>query len=1099
MYKRISLIMNIVLLSNITIYAQEVDFRPNFVSPQSYNIIKYGNVPVNYANGESNVTIPLYKYKDNDFELPIILGYNSSGFMPNKREGIVGLDWFLNAGGVITRKVNGRPDDVIDESSSTIIGGLWCGIKANSTIASLSLQDIFSLNCGNNLSSIGGWDINGFEAEPDEFNFSFLGHSGSFFIQNNGKVQCTGNKYYKIDIDSLGIQVVSDESYSVEYSKIVITTDDGYKYYFGGDIKYLEVSYGIGANERQTTVVKKKPTIVAWHLSQIIAPNGRKVFFQYNNFFDGNNETPIYLEYFGDHYLLSAFRNDVINSDATCSNFPILFSQRNVCSYINDYALTMHYEVTKTSYLNKIIIDKTSIEFKYDKKPKKFYPDDLPINQLPLLANPFNRETLEVGSISIRYQNDTIKKFDFSYADLGGSGNTRRFLINLHEMGANDYRFEYYRTEMIPPPLTPDIDYWGYWTGAGYSANNPLVPSLLYNKEGDVFYNDDRREPDTSKCDVSLLKKIIYPTGGYTQFDYEGNTYSKRLERRSSDHFIPQLYDTIGIAGGARIKRIVDSDGIKKFNIREIRYTNNYPESGISSGILLDWPMYCMYYEFQNTKKLHVRSTSLHNNYYPGEKFLGYKEVTEIQPSNGYVNFKFTNFESNPDACDYDSIIIYADYQQGVSNIDAFNSMIVGVKLNDRSFERGIARDVTKFAYVNGSYYPVERNFINGFTDINDNPTKYLVGAYETGAIACSYKIYYYPFLSKQVINTIFDKNQIPLIDTINYSYNENGRLIKETIQQSNGSRQMTTYRYTTDIIDEFREGMYQNCYSLFENCMNNYFNCRKNCARLYDNVEDFENCVSTNCECTRCSRDSYNNLFPSTLDNTIQGINKLYLQNRVKLLETIISKDTNVILGSCYDYGLLGHSFAELHKTYSLELLDPIPQSSFRPLNWSSVSSNLSIDTHYRQRIMVDATDNFGNILQMHEINNEQISYIWGYDHNYPVIKAENIDSVTLKSAVSSAMTFASITAFDEITEPSIISNQKNKWSSFNASLRSNTSLKNVLITTYTYKPLVGITSVTDPNGVIIYYEYDGLGRLNLIRDADNNILKTYEYHYKL
>jgi YD repeat-containing protein len=54
-------------------------------------------------------------------------------------------------------------------------------------------------------------------------------------------------------------------------------------------------------------------------------------------------------------------------------------------------------------------------------------------------------------------------------------------------------------------------------------------------------------------------------------------------------------------------------------------------------------------------------------------------------------------------------------------------------------------------------------------------------------------------------------------------------------------------------------------------------------------------------------------------------------------------------------------------------------------------------------------------------------------------------------------------------------------------------------LITTYTHKPLVGIKQQTDPSGVTIYYDYDSFGRLSTIKndDADESLLKSYEYHY--
>lgn len=60
---------------------------------------------------------------------------------------------------------------------------------------------------------------------------------------------------------------------------------------------------------------------------------------------------------------------------------------------------------------------------------------------------------------------------------------------------------------------------------------------------------------------------------------------------------------------------------------------------------------------------------------------------------------------------------------------------------------------------------------------------------------------------------------------------------------------------------------------------------------------------------------------------------------------------------------------------------------------------------------------------------------------------------------------------------------------------------LLNALVTTYTYKPLVGITSFTEPNEQTTYYDYDGFGRLKEVYIKNGNpkqVINSYEYNFK-
>lgn len=62
---------------------------------------------------------------------------------------------------------------------------------------------------------------------------------------------------------------------------------------------------------------------------------------------------------------------------------------------------------------------------------------------------------------------------------------------------------------------------------------------------------------------------------------------------------------------------------------------------------------------------------------------------------------------------------------------------------------------------------------------------------------------------------------------------------------------------------------------------------------------------------------------------------------------------------------------------------------------------------------------------------------------------------------------------------------------------------LRDAHITTYAYKPLVGMISQTSPMGITTYYEYDDFRRLkeSYLIDKDSKqkrIVERIKYHYK-
>lgn len=129
---------------------------------------------------------------------------------------------------------------------------------------------------------------------------------------------------------------------------------------------------------------------------------------------------------------------------------------------------------------------------------------------------------------------------------------------------------------------------------------------------------------------------------------------------------------------------------------------------------------------------------------------------------------------------------------------------------------------------------------------------------------------------------------------------------------------------------------------------------------------------------------------------------------------------------------------------------------------------------------------DAVGRLLQFKQADNVSVSVIWGYNNEYPIAKLENI-------------------AYDEIPADLIMllktkSNGfiQNELMDAFVSLRNSSALNKGQITTYTYAPLIGVTSITDPKSYTTYYEYDEFNRLKNSKDAAGNIITETKYNYK-
>lgn len=240
----------------------------------------------NLYTGMISFNIPLYTYKDPDFELPVYMEYVSGGLKTNDPIGYLGLGWDLNAGGSVTRVINGIPD----EEYLTFINGLhdYCfGYWSYHESGNKDNEDNLFRNGVAvdvvNKPPVYNWALqDGINTETsfDIFSFNFGKHKGRFCLGPDTIYVFNANHphgEYNIEIIRGNISALFP---SLEF---IITTGDGYKYIFERAV-YLENGSGLWRKpEFKLSSSLQRIANIYWPLVRIEAPNGRKVVFEYDS------------------------------------------------------------------------------------------------------------------------------------------------------------------------------------------------------------------------------------------------------------------------------------------------------------------------------------------------------------------------------------------------------------------------------------------------------------------------------------------------------------------------------------------------------------------------------------------------------------------------------------------------------------------------------------------------------------------------------------------------------------------------------------------------------------------------------------------------
>ena len=229
------------------------------------------------------------------------------------------------------------------------------------------------------------------------------------------------------------------------------------------------------------------------------------------------------------------------------------------------------------------------------------------------------------------------------------------------------------------------------------------------------------------------------------------------------------------------------------------------------------------------------------------------------------------------------------------------------------------------------------------------------------------------------------------------------------------------------------------------------------------------------------------------------------------------------------------GNTFSSFVPDLSYKLNLPAPLAQVNPTDYASSLNSGALVMHpaYESLLSYDAYDDHGNVQNYHRIYDITSAFVWGYENkSFPVAEIKNapaeqvyyesFEYSTSGTASAHAKTGTKVLTGGNFSFPASFTPAAGSKMSYWYYNGTNWIFSGVLpyapaitspgqlldeirayppgavVSTYTYNPLVGVTSKTDPNNLTTYYEYDGFARLKLVRDNDGNILKLYEYKYK-
>jgi YD repeat-containing protein len=1070
----------------------------NIVAPNAASLGKYVDFPVSLHTGIPDIAVPLYTVTEGPLSLPISLSYNASGIKVGETAGWTGLGWSLNAGGVITRSVRGLPDEIISPTEHV---GYYDDNGYFSYLTRPGTGDLDLDNFGNFRK----------DGEPDIFFFNFSGISGKFFIREDNVPVVIPHQEIRIEpIFCTG----SECNTGVDKLKAwKITSTDGTRYFFG--ISGDQPTHGAPAVEKTHPYTERNGQSISkisssWYLYKIES---------------ADKEFSINLKYEQEEY-----------------------------SY---YSLSLggHLYKEYTSLDQDQVLVKNNVqgirlsEINFAQGKVKFIPQDQPredfANFQGGLTQGANTQAKALQTLEISAGIDFCKRFTFNYGYFTANSNPltgwltgyeltyklncdrkRLKLKSVQETSCDGSltlpptQFTYEETIKLPSTLSFAMDHWGFYNGK--ENNRWLIPGLSIDN-GATYSTGADREASWPSMTAGILKSISYPTGGFTSFEYGFDEIGIRSN--------PSAPPKMAAIGGLRINAINKKD---RNSLTLLRQSFEYP-SGV---ILFSIPSYiykirnrmlrladvgnnkivangCVSREFNGPPYTYVISTS---SVHPLRTTLGshkgYEHVKVWQADGGYSLYTYDVSGAPSTSQGVSNRAINAGectgFEPEYPPIPENAPLRRGQLLLEQHFAAGQEKPVQEV-----SYNPQFKEDIRGAHALF---VQSLAAPGEQGALfpSVEYQIksgkkigdekiekYLEPLTNgKQEIKTLTEYKSVyhtfPTSTTILQGFNEKKELRNKYAKDFSPCNPYLdpTYNHLMS-----REEAVRNTYA------SNLAKCRDAaqrssiCGSLRGCVADPRNPCSNELACNKCAYTEYQIALSEVRADYVEMLldsreadclaKQTPVQDPVYQsmldLNMINAGNSGVEYTEWQNDKLLKASLIRYSKinggvfptaTYRLDVSSPLPAAEFKPSGFD-INSAIVSDGKYNTIPEASYSYENGKVVEVLGRNGVTTSYIWDATSNFLMAKGEGISLYDLTNAYTSASTAG--------TPGTAV---------FNEQIRSLAPAA-ALITTYTYKNLVGVSSVTDPNNFTTSYEYDSLGRLKLVKDNDGNILKFYDYQF--